>query len=362
MPKQPPKSRKPPARPAASMREKKAPGAGTDAFVLRCIADFQSSMKAVNRGLFERFDLDEDSMDGEFGDEITPAMAKARESLAECGRVAVAAFDLHSVAALRLVKEFATAREAKDTDGILKTGAGIFGNVAKLALYCEELNGLHEAFVGDIMGDLPEPREAARKLGAVTHALEALFHRAGRDTDSVIEDGLNALKKRFDENLGDLPAAHSWLGSPDAAEQSSLSRGKNTLNRAVAGGVLATAALCRDLHIYIGMLGDMTQECGFPWTDIGTAYQWIQPSPTGDGKTEQTAFEFHHARNKFEAVGLAHEFLGSLIHGSHAWCLANVDDRELTEYADTRKGKIWFRYRMDPKVLSPEMLTILNEE
>lgn len=351
MPKQPPKSRRKPARSAAVKREKKMSSAGTDAFVQRCIADFHSLMKAVDRRLFERFDIDEESLEGEFGDEITPAMAKARESLAECGRVAVAAFDLHSGAALRLVKELTDAREAKDLHAILKTGSGLLGNVAKLALSCEELDGLHEAFVGDIRGDLPEPREAARKLGAVTHALEALSHRAGRDKGAIMEDGLKALKKRFDEDLGDLTATYNWLGSRDAAEQVAHSKGKKTLNRALAGGVMATTALCRDLLIYIGMLGDMTQACGFPWTDIATVYQWVHPSPTGDGKTEETAFEFHHARNKFEAVGLAHEFLGSLIHGSHSWSLVNIDDRELTEYADTRKGKIWFRYRMDPRLL-----------
>jgi hypothetical protein len=58
---------------------------------------------------------------------------------------------------------------------------------------------------------------------------------------------------------------------------------------------------------------------------------------------------------------MAHEFLGSLLDGSHKWCIRSVNESELTEYAETRKGKIWFRYRMDPKILPLETVKMMNE-
>jgi hypothetical protein len=78
------------------------------------------------------------------------------------------------------------------------------------------------------------------------------------------------------------------------------------------------------------------------------------PPPAGDGKSEETGFVFRQGRNKFEAVGMARAYLRTLGVGSCSWTMVTITGTELTEYAATPKGKIWFRCRLDPRLPQQE--------
>jgi len=356
----------------------KQPDPGSDGFVMNALNELSEDLSGMDRDFMRRFDehwgIDEEETEIP-AEKMAAGVSEAREALILCGRACSTAFDDHWCRGMHAVLNQIVARKTGDPDLAICSGKQLLENAARLALLCDHLDQLHETFSGDLMGEIPAPEEAAKKLAAVTCFIQSLGYPdnllpTGMATTQpdLLKECLPMLKNRFSDSLGDLGAGYEWLSNDAKLKPGCFKDPANeaawfeTLNRAIAGGALATGALFRDLLIYFGMLRDMVENCSYPWVEYGDVYQWIQPSPTGDGKTEETAFQFHHARNKFEAVGMAHEFLGSYLDGSHRWCIASVDDKELTEYADTSKGKIWFRYRMDPQVLSPEMLEMLDEE
>ena len=356
----------------------KYPDPGSDVFVMNTLNELNEDLSGIERDFMRRFDehwvIDEEETETP-AEKMAAGVSEAREALILCGRACSSAFDDHWGRGMHAVLEQIVARKTGDPELAIGSGRQLLENAAKLALLCDYLDQLHETFSGNLLGEIPAPGEAAQKLAAVTHDIQSLGYPqdllpTGMATTQpdLLKECFPMLKSRFSDSLGDLGAGYEWLGNDAKLKPGCFEDPANeatwfeSINRAIAGGALATGALIRDLLIYLGMLRDMVENCSYPWVEFGDVYQWIQPSPTGDGKTEETAFQFHHARNKAEAVGMAHEFLGSYLNGSHGWCIANVDDKELTEYADTRKGKIWFRYRMDPRVLPPEMLNMLNEE
>ncbi len=327
----------------------------TDRFALRILGKFNEELENVDRAPLGRFDDEVDFAFEDLDEElmVTPGVTKAREGLRECGRIVATLFGIFARNALRAASDQLRARREKDEGVILSSMIALLGNAAWMALACDALGGLHEAFVGNLMGERPGPREAARRLKSVTCLLENL--QAGLQDarkggpgklPDLVKEGFPALRERFGTRMGDLTESYRWLCSKGRSEEDKPALRKKKLNLAAGGAVLSTEELCRDLLIYAGMLGDMAENCSMPWTDLEGAYQWNQPLPAGDGKSPETAYRFLHARNKFEAVGMAHEMLGNV----RSWNISSVSETELLEYAETDKGKVWIRYRMDARL------------
>lgn len=78
---------------------------------------------------------------------------------------------------------------------------------------------------------------------------------------------------------------------------------------------------------------------------ITNVFSTKKPTPTGDGKSKETAYHFKNARTHQEAMNLSYEFLmqnGLLTEGAKRE-IGGIDDGFVFDVWKTRIGKIWFK-------------------
>ena len=116
-----------------------------------------------------------------------------------------------------------------------------------------------------------------------------------------------------------------------------------------------TIALCeldRDIGIHLAVIGEWMARCAVSRATVRSIFCEGPPPVTGNGLTQETAWEFPLSRMQGEGVAMAHELMASKgpAYRLRKQALVEMDDDKVVEYWDTDAGRFWFRYRKDPRI------------
>jgi hypothetical protein len=103
--------------------------------------------------------------------------------------------------------------------------------------------------------------------------------------------------------------------------------------------------LVGDICFRASALGGVLRSMSLPGAKLQNIFSERPAIPQGDGLSEESAFYFHNARTREESMEMTNRFLSEKgVPPNCRRAIGSVSEEFLTEYWETKSGKIWFRY------------------